>query len=263
MINICFSKSTRGLLMFTRGRSDTDNKIICIDDDLSIGDIRDINFDNRKNVLTYFYGYDDKSDFDWYLNTSVKKYYEEFHHIINTTSDEIIIWYSNSPVEYCGMLYTCYVLKEKSVDISMINCSQIIEVTGTTVKCCSTGEIHPEKQKYFFESKKEITQEEKVKYANVWERLIEENGELRTFENADIKTVDINFYDEYILKQITSTPILVGRAVGMVMEEIRESKLIGIGHGLLISRIKHLIETGVLGQIGEEKSFFENMIFRR
>ncbi|MGV8983165.1 DUF1835 domain-containing protein [Clostridium sp.] len=90
------------------------SKVICIPDDLSVGNISNIkDFISRKDTLASLIG-DDR-----YIDTNCKSRYQEFFDEIYKHK-EITIWYGNSPYEFCGFLYTIWLLKNEPITIKGI-----------------------------------------------------------------------------------------------------------------------------------------------
>ena len=293
MLDICFSEGASKSLKCTRTVRDSTQAIVCIPDDLSVGDIINItDFEARKRSMLQFHSnfYNDSEEFSVYINTVCRKLYQEFYDEIEN-HQEIMIWYSNSPYDFCGMLYTLWLLRDSTASIRAVNCSHPILKEDCVVFHHSTGEIDAKSFCDFSPYIQSITNEQKQAYASRWEKLVEENGLLRVFDGdaidetelsytellkklADedvlqvlkantIKTAEFSYYDEFILSQIPSTPILVGNAVGTILGRLAMYQHINIGDGIISIRINALIEQGILKMEGHHEKLYENTIVRR
>ena len=292
MLNVCFSESARGSLRCSKITKICNQVVACIPDDLSVGDIRNIDdFDTRKRSILKFHGdfYDDTEDFSEYISTDCKKrYYEFFEQIDNHR--EILIWYSNSPHEFCGMLYVLWLLRNSPAKISAVNCSQpILKKNSSVIFHHSTGEISPEDFSDFLPYIQTIADKPKQDYSELWEKLVKENGLLRVFSGISIneaelsypellkkladekfppsdgntiKTAELSYYDEFILNQIPRVPIRIADAIGIIFGRLAMIQNIFIGDNLIALRIRALIEQGILKQEGHNKRFYENTIMK-
>lgn len=254
MLNVCFSESAMNGLKFAIYRDVLRySQIICLPDDLSIGDISDVrDFNKRRGVLTSLISNEK------YIDIRCKEIYDSFFHEIYKHKS-ITIWYSNIPQEFCGFLFVLWLLKEEPIDIKAVCCSRTIEKEENVfITYNSVGEIDTEEFSLFLPFIYNVTEGDKEKYIALWERLSCENGSLRIFKNSSMITVEESYYDEIILKYITSMPNMIARVIG----EILQNEKLGIADGFIKRRIQELINRGILVQEGSNSKFCRNNIRR-
>lgn len=253
MLNICFSESAMGSIKFAfhKYAADYHSNVICIPDDLSIGNISNVrDFNSRKDTLVSLFG-DEK-----YVDSKCKSRYQEFFDEIYN-HQEITIWYGNSPFEFCGFLYTIWLLKDKPITIKGIYCSRtMVREPNTYVTYKHAGELDPDRIDSFLSYAKEIADKDKKDYADLWERLSMENGELRIYKDSTIITTDVSFYDEIILKHISFVSVPIAKIIGKIFGQ----EQLVIGDGFIAMRINELIKRGVLKQEGSDERFYRNNI---
>ena len=106
MLNICFSSSAYVMIKMIKMESDQD--ILFLLDDLSVGHIKNQNYESRFDEFFSMYGYrcqDKQKERNLFLQN-----YQTLVEEIGR-NDVIRIWYSNSSSEYFGMLYLCSIIK--------------------------------------------------------------------------------------------------------------------------------------------------------
>lgn len=251
MLNVCFSESAMGTLKYavSTGKMES-SKVVCIPDDLSRDDISNIrDFKSRENFLM-------ESFSRKYVDNNCKPRYDEFYNEIYNHKD-IKIWYGNSPHEFCGMLYTVWLLKDEKVNIKSIFCTRTIEREPKTyVHYKHAAEISPEEISVFMGFEEEIYEAQIKEYSSLWNRLVMENGQLRAYINSTISTVPVSYYDNLILSYITDAPEIIASIIGNIFCE----EELCISDGLIAFRIKELINRRILKLEGNDVRFYRNYI---
>lgn len=92
----------------------------------------------------------------------------------------------------------------------------------------------------FLKQARELSEQEKIIYSNIWGLLVLENGPLRAEVSGAIKTVDENYYDNLILKRVTIKKDRISRVVGEFLGMDKPF----LGAWFVIWRIKHLAKMG-------------------
>lgn len=112
---------------------------------------------------------------------------------INIDKDKTIrIWSSKSNTqEYLNFLYFCYKLPN---EISVIFVNEYDEYVY------SAGALNYKEVKELLKYEHNLTKEEKDKYKNEWIKLVNENSEIRLFENGKIISTNYDYLDKYIDK---------------------------------------------------------------
>ena len=92
-----------------------------------------------------------------------------------------------------------------------------------------------------------LTDTERRYYAGLWQKLQSENGPLRAVVNGRLCTVDADFYDTFILRELEKQP-----------EEFHEARLIGqilgkyplgLSDSLIALRMEVFISRGMLSPV--------------
>lgn len=247
MLNICFSESANGILeQAVHEGYLIESKTVCIPDDLSLGDISNPkNWDTRRKTMLDLY-LDQE-----YIERSCKRCYQEFFDQIYN-HEKVLIWYANTPSEFCGLLYTLWLLKETPVAIGAVCCSRTLKRGDNQFSSYySVSDLRPEEVIRFLPFEVSFSEAEKEEYISEWEKLSDENGELRVYWNETVQTADPSYYDDVILKYISTKPQTVADAVGKFMM----TEHLGVNDQFVVSRINVLIQKGVLYSDGDGVSY--------
>lgn len=247
MLNVCFSESAHGIL--THAVHDgylIDSKTVCIPDDLSLGDISNPrNLDTRMKILLALY-----SDRE-YVDQTCKKLYQQFYDQI-FAHEKIMIWYANTPAEYCGLLYTLWLLKESPAAVGTVCCSRTLKRgENQFASYYSVSDLKPEEVIRFLPFETSLTAQERKEHAFEWEKLADENGQLRVYWNETVQTADLSYYDDAILKYVGAKPQTVADTVRNFIREEQP----GVNERLVIARINALIRKGILQSDGDSVSY--------
>lgn len=145
---------------------------------LSYGNIKDItNQENRKLGN---------------INISIKC---ELEKLEKSLDNKIRIWYNSCDNEdLCTLYFLIYLLSSKDIEISTCDVADKIHFgLGTYAK----DEI-PNLAK----RTKVLTKNDQKKYIDAWEKLVEENGDLRIVENETLKSLSFEYLDSKILEKL-------------------------------------------------------------
>ena len=136
------------------------------------------------------------------------------------------IWSSrNNTQEYLNFLYFCYKLPNQ---ISVIFANEYNRYVN------SVGETVPEEIKELLKYEHKLTDEEKDRYKNEWIKLVNENSEMRLFQNGKIISASYDYLDEYIDKFYDKNNIR--RTVATLMGNDTENNLSSDIYNFLIER---------------------------
>lgn len=194
--------------------------------------------DNKNmNNLDVFFGYAAFTPLykSTLINNDLYAFYEDFtignikdvDIPINIDKDKTVrIWSSrNNTQEYLNFLYFCYKLPNQ---ISVIFANEYNRYVN------SVGETVPEEIKELLKYEHKLTKEEKDKYKNEWIKLVNENSEIRLFQNGKIISTNYNYIDDYIDKYYDKNNIR--RTVATLMENDTENNLSSDIYNFLIER---------------------------
>ena len=151
---------------------------------------------------------------------------------INIDKNKTIrIWSSkNNTQEYLNFLYFCYKLPNR---ISVIFVNEYDEYVY------SAGALNYKEIKELLKYEHKLTKEEKDKYKNEWIKLVNENSEIRLFQNGKIISTNYDYLNSYIDKYYDENNIR--RTVAALMGNDTENNLSSDIYNFLIERKKNIL----------------------
>ena len=90
---------------------------------------------------------------------------------------------------FIQFLYFCYKLPNKISVIFVNEYNKYLPTVGAAI---------PEEIKELLKYEHKLTKEEKDRYKNEWIKLVNENSEIRLFQNGKIISTNYDYLDEYI-----------------------------------------------------------------
>lgn len=239
---------------------DKKEKVISFWDIFSIGPVwqlheesgKEARFEWMKKIIT------DK--YDEFLD--YKKGFEKTINQINSIPEgvHITIWTSDNAHEQTGLRFVVYLLKEKNVDISLINTTaeyeELFQVKKVKYTPLYSGEISPEKLQIIYEQGrgKFFTDHDREDLEKEWLSLLGNQETLRIWRNGKIQSVPEDYYDKFIIKKAKRL-----HAKQKKKDFMKSARLIGevlghldqyVGDGFLEYRLRELIEKGVFESEG-------------
>ncbi|OOM09425.1 DUF1835 domain-containing protein [Clostridium saccharobutylicum] len=218
------------------------DKLIALYDNLSNGEINNLeDINNRKAWWKELNGedhylYDETNE----LEANWKKFYEDISAI--NEGDTVYLWYGNCNREICGMMYTIYLLKDKDINIYIVDvsCKITENSNGRVVILSSASEIFYKKLGVYLEVAQQIEVDEYKKLLNQWNKLTKENSLLRSYKNGEMLSVSEGYFDKDILKytdrEYKKAPRIVGSVLGNAETKITDD--------YVFWRIKELVKLG-------------------
>ncbi|MCP9286101.1 DUF1835 domain-containing protein [Bacillus safensis] len=264
MIHIIFGAAAAGSLKqaVREMKQDQIDDIIAFDDIYSIGPLLHLHEDegqaNRiewlRNVMSNEYGYfDDMVNDQHRMLQQIKE---------TTAGSRILIWTGSNAHEQIGLRYAVYLLKEKSIELSVINTTtafdQLFNTNTRRMDIRHSGEITSEKLKVLYRSKEHIhtvSTEEREKLQNEWLSFAKENHTLRIWKKGQTISVPEDEFDAYLVKmakrlhqsapedEYIVTPRLIGEVIGHLDQYI--------GDDFIEYRIKKLIDQEIFDMKGK------------
>lgn len=246
-------------------KQDQVNNIIAFDDIYSIGPLLHLHehegqekrIEWLRNVISNEFGY-----FDDMVNDQ--------HRMLQQIKDikdgtHILIWTGSNAHEQIGLRYAIYLLKEKNIELSLINTTaafdQLFNTNTRRMDIRHAGEITTEKLKVLYRCKEHIhtvSKEEREKLQNEWLSFAKENHTLRIWQKGQTISVPEDEFDAYLVKmakrlhqsepeeEYIVTPRLIGEVIGHLDQYI--------GDDFIEYRIKTLIDQGIFDMIGRRTS---------
>lgn len=254
IINICFSLSAGETFKHAVSNKDfKDNQRgIVLLDDLSEGSIEGgVNIDERINWYHTFNVGDQLkpyADVDYDID-ELKANYHTFYDEISKvdSSDTLYLWYGSSR-EFCGMLYALELLKNRSLNIYLINVKDtVIKRNDSVFQARAVGEIIPENIEKYAAAKRKLELNEYKKLLDIWEALKKDDCKLRILKDGKVESVDENYYDMNILEYTPKEFRNPVRTIGDVLGRSEHS----ISDDYIFWRIKELIKAGKIEYSGK------------
>ncbi len=189
-----------------------DNIKVCLPLALNIGKLDGLKDYNRKELLKY--------------NKEILE--TEFSNIINELNDyvknaeKIRVWSSHlDSDDYCLLLFICNLYKDKKISVIY---SDEFDFSATTISMLSLEEL-----KNYEYKEHNLKKYEKEDCISDYNRIIEENTELRYMINGKVISCSIDYFDEEIIKRaknienITIYKLIANLMVEPIIPKVRYS----------------------------------------
>ncbi|AZV55775.1 DUF1835 domain-containing protein [Clostridium sp. AWRP] len=249
IINMCFSECTGAIfkIAIKMGELPENQKVIVLSDDLSHGPIKDeVDIEERIN---WWSTVDEDEYFANYGVEDLKENYNTFHDEISRVgnSDILYLWYGSGQ-EICGMLYALELLKDRKLNVYLINVTDtIVKHKDSVYFVRSAGQINPEDIKKYAEVKQKLDSNKYEELLSAWELLKKDNSVLRVLKNKKIRSEDKNYFDIDILKYTPKEFRKSARIVGSVMGNSE----VEISDEYIFWRVKELVKYGKIDYRGK------------
>ncbi|MCB2312821.1 DUF1835 domain-containing protein [Clostridium tagluense] len=242
IVNICFSESAGGnfRVAIRMNELDGQQKVIVLSDDLSHGPIKgEVNIEERINWGSIV---DEGEYFASYGADDLKENYNTFYNEISKINDKdtLYLWYGSSQ-EFCGMLYALELLKDRNLNIYLINATDtIVKYKDKVYLARDAGDVVPQYIDKYTSLKQKLNSNKYKQLLDTWELLKNDNSILRVFKNEQIKSVDENYFDIDVLKY---TPKGF-RNSAEIVRSIIENSDVEISFDYTFWRVKKLVKLG-------------------
>lgn len=188
---------------------------------------------------------------------------ERFQNIINAAKkgEMIRIWYSDCAYSKCGFYHLIYSLKEYNTNILVVEFPES-ELNGNPKEKMSWGHLSPFDVDKFVVLQKPLEFYEKKVIVDKWQKLMDENSELRITINGDIISVADDYFDDEIMRYAPNDEFKVVNLVGFMLGNSKHF----LYDVFVTSRIKFLIKQGKFQVIKEAKKgedYIRNTIIKR
>jgi len=246
IIHICCSDSAVGSMKHAIKKGLLEGKkVIGFIDDLSNGPIDDITDLNRRIDWWKKIFIEECDEITEYIKDSYKKFEKD---IIKLKDEDIYLWYGNSAKEICGLLHVLSMLEEKIQNVYTINVSEITYNTGKRNEYTPqvVGELMVERLGEFIGVRQSMDFGRCSSLMALWEKLKMENSNLRVYEDKQVKSVQIDYFDDMILRYTYKKFMHSARTVGEVIGRA-ESYVSDI---FIFWRITELIRNGKIDYSG-------------
>lgn len=242
IINICFTEGAGGKFRIASKMNELDSnqKVIVLSDDLSHGPIKnEVNIEERIN---WWKVVNEDEYFFEHGAEDLKENYNIFHNEISKidSSDVLYLWYGSSQ-EFCGMLYTLELLKNKDLNIYLINVTDtVVKYKGNVYLSRDTGYIVPQYIEKYASLKQKLDSDKYRELLDTWELLKNDNSMLHIFKNEKIRSVDESYFDMDILKYVPKE----FKNSARIIRSVVDNSDVEISFDYIMWRIKELVNLG-------------------
>ncbi len=217
------------------------SNILMINTSFNIGDISNIS--NYKIIIPN----------ELYLDSKNNNIKEETNIILNSINkkNKIRVWTSKENIySYLIMLYISDIIKDYNYELNVIY-SDNYNKDFKSISMMTKEEI-----KDLIKSEHKLTKKEIDNNSKLWKKLVKENSELRIIENGIVKSVSLDYYDEYILNTLNKLgKVKVNKLIGNLIKDIY------LQDTLYLYLIKKLMSTKKIKMnINNNTIFTENLI---
>ncbi len=261
MIHLVFGTSATGGLKLAFRRKG--HQVIGFPIDFSVGPITEVH--KTEGINNYFSWL--KSSFSSeisYIEDEQKKYQQALEKLFEIDyGKKVTIWTCENATEQIALRISCYLLKEKQVELSLVNSFKAMhEYTkgkdyGVDIR--HTGECNMEMLKLFYKNSiRPIPEEMRRQFEQDGEELLNSRSLFRTWRQGKIVHEPENVEDSFILKcagrihkkQNHHGYIDAMRLVGEVLGESKHT----LSDAWIEYRVRSLIHSGQLAHEGDMKS---------
>lgn len=241
MLNVCFGDSECGMLKFAlRGEPVTYSRLL-----LNLGHIslRHFSEDRKKWIDEFFQGCS-----KWTRAKILKKDNRRFNSIISAAEKEkeLRIWYAGAPYSKCGFYYLVYSLQGIDCRIYVVEMPENIGYRGAGFDR-SWGEANTNEAYGCLKFERELSEKDRTEIARKWEKLANENSELRLNIDGEITSLLIDYLDDEIISYAPKDEEfrlgrLVGKTLGCSVHCVSDS--------FIADRIEAMIDCGRILVVG-------------
>jgi hypothetical protein len=253
-IHIIFKEFSRNTLIDNKELNIKSNNIISLEDDLRVGPISNLNFDDkikdRKNWLSNVLK---KTNEVEKIVSNVEKDIEKIDTILNNENHKVFyLWTFNNALDIISTAKLITKLMEFNITIFIIDFNEITLQNKNGNSFCpkSLIEVNSSQVYKIFNNFKQVETEQLIKWESLWKKIEKENSLLRILDNnGNIKSEKETHFDN-LLKSFCKNDFQ--KSARIIGETLVESKF-SISDWYLNWRLKKLSEMKKIETIGELK----------
>lgn len=211
--------------------------------------------------LCVLFSIGDLSNIDKYIVEVPNEIYHE--KIIDDLSDAVLklndcvdkgykvrVWSSHCDVDYyLFLLFICNVLKNKTNDLIVLYSDEYNK------ECYSPGEMTGEELEELSHVENVLSKEDIIKLSNEWDKVKNENNDVRIIVNGEVKSVTYNYFDDEIIDLLKNKESL--RIIDLSYDLVRKYR---ITSNLFIFLISRLIDLKKIEVIERNEMFIKSVI---
>lgn len=236
-LEIIFGKSC----YYTMKNSKLNDNVLMLNVLFNVGDLS--NYKNYKISIPKELCLEDKNG----------NFEQEYNVIVDNINkkNKIRVWTGRKDIySYLVMLYICSIIKDYNYELYIIYCDDYDK------NYSSPGVMREEELKKLSKLEHKLTKEEINNNVSIWNNLVNENSDLRVIDSGNVKSVSIDFYDNYIIDTLKSMgKVKICQLVGRLMKNIYLQDI------MYVYLINRLINSNKI-EITLEKGirYFENFV---
>ena len=130
--------------------------------------------------------------------------------------NKIRVWTGRNDIySYLIMLYICSIIKDYNYELYVLYCDDYNNDYP------SPSVMREEELKKLSRLEHKLTNEEINNNVNIWNGLVSENSDLRVIDSGNVKSVSIDFYDNFIIDTLKSMgEVKMCQLVGKLMQKV-------------------------------------------
>lgn len=250
MIEVTFTESACGGLMYARRLSFEVSMVTCLPLGLSMGNIRaDVCGPERCAFLQGMICVNDPSlahVAEEELETARKSMEQILRAAVS--GEPVRLWYSDVPDEMCGFYHILSVLPVGS-DIRAVKLPEYTEEGNILSTHNGWGAILPNQFAFFRKYEEKISENAHRMYRSRWKALVQENAPLRSVVNGKVISAGEELYDFYILRELNAREEVFHEAY--LIGDILGKYQLGISDWFIHRRIQLFEAQGLLEPVDQ------------
>ncbi len=143
---------------------------------------------------------------------------EETYKIIDNINkrNKIRVWSGHRDIySYLILLYVSSIIKKYNYELYVVYCDEYNKDYP------SISVMNEEEIKKLIKLEHKLSIEEIEEYFNIWKRLIDLNTDFRVLEDGIVKSVSLDYYDDYILDTLKDLgKVKICQLIGRLMQEV-------------------------------------------
>ncbi len=188
MTDLCFDTNTSALLV--KKKLNTHDNVFCLEDDLSIGPIAAVVPEDRWPVTEALLRQCSPPEFtDCAARDCFIRRNRSFSQAL-TRNGPFRVWYSNTALEYCGLLFVCRQLCGRDLDVQTCH----FDFRENDSFPYTSGFLHQDNWR-----DRLYTEPLDERLAVQWDMLQTENAPLRVVEFGRVRSVPEDYFDPMLL----------------------------------------------------------------
>ena len=240
-----------------------ENAACVIDLRLALGDISDANFYEGRLAYVYNQMVIELGAEESEARRVVDCQLEEFGEIINYAQRGYTLrfWGSYNNEELCSLYYLMNTLRDVDCPIILLNLPQRIrKANGRFInKLRKWAQLSSEEIGFAISQSNPhfITKDEKERYAQLWDRLKEENGEIRITKDGAVESKPIDYYFGLIeLNFPLNKTFKLTRLISLIYKNVKQRNLDFFPYYFWSTQFRIMMDRGILHKVKDVENDF-------